>query len=130
MASRSPFPPTRFRCAPPTTRSKSSSPRWAPTGSELRSAGRAAHPLLITVRATREATLVTDNGKPLLIANTPPAPKKPLIKQWWLWTAVGVVVVGAALGGGLGYYYSRDTSHVGLTISSSITQSAFSYFCR
>jgi tetratricopeptide (TPR) repeat protein len=28
-------------------------------------------------------------------------------KRWWFWTAFGVVVAGAALGGGLGYYFTR-----------------------
>jgi len=37
------------------------------------------------------------------VTATPPARRKPLYKQWWLWTAVGgAVVVGVGLGVGLG----------------------------
>lgn len=32
----------------------------------------------------------------------PPPPKSPVYKKWWLWTAVGVVVAGGAVGLGLG----------------------------
>lgn len=88
------------------------------TGSELRQAGDGAHPLSILVRAPRDESVAVVVA-PIVGGTTAPAqPKKPLIKQWWLWTAVGVVVVGAALGGGLGYYYSRDTSHIDLSLSS------------
>jgi tetratricopeptide (TPR) repeat protein len=38
---------------------------------------------------------------PALTATAPPA-RKPLVKRWWLWTAVGVVAAGAAVGVGLG----------------------------
>jgi tetratricopeptide (TPR) repeat protein len=31
-----------------------------------------------------------------------PSRRKPIYKQWWLWTAVGVVVAGAVVGGVLG----------------------------
>jgi tetratricopeptide (TPR) repeat protein len=30
-----------------------------------------------------------------------------IAKKWWLWTVVGVVVAGAAVGAGLGWYYSQ-----------------------
>jgi tetratricopeptide (TPR) repeat protein len=41
-------------------------------------------------------------GNPLLVPNAP-APKTPLYKKWWLWTAVGgMVVVGVAVGLGVG----------------------------
>jgi hypothetical protein len=41
---------------------------------------------------------------PLVVAApTPPPEKKPLYKRWWLWTAVGAVVVaGVAVGVGVG----------------------------
>ncbi len=97
-----------------------------PTGSELRTAGDAAHPLLVTVRASREPTLIVDNtaATTAIVGSVPPRKgPNPILKKWWLWTAVGaVVVVGAALGGGLGWYYSRDTSHVDLSLSSKTAQ--------
>jgi hypothetical protein len=90
-------------------------------GGELRTAGDAAHPLSVAVRVPHDNAVVIPPAA-VVDGNTHPAERKPLLKQWWLWTAVGVVVVGAALGGGLGWYYSQDRSHVGLTISSSVTQ--------
>jgi tetratricopeptide (TPR) repeat protein len=41
-------------------------------------------------------------AQPAIVAAPSPPPKKPLVKQWWVWTIVGVVVVGAGLGVGLG----------------------------
>jgi hypothetical protein len=38
-----------------------------------------------------------------LVATAPPPRKTPVYKKWWLWTAVGgVVVVGVAVGLGVG----------------------------
>jgi hypothetical protein len=93
-----------------------------PNGGELRSAGDAVHPLQITVRAVREEAVGTadTSGNALLASEPPPKKKSPaFLKKWWFWTAVGgVVVVGAALGGGLGWYYGRDTSHVDISVTS------------
>lgn len=55
--------------------------------------------------ATRQATPVpTEKESPALTkAAPPPAPERtPLYKKWWLWTIVGVVVVGAGVGLGVG----------------------------
>ena len=95
-----------------------------PTGSELRTAGDAVHPLQIVVRASRdlEPVATTGNGNTLIATTTPEKKKSPaFLKKWWFWTAVGgVVVVGAALGGGLGAYYSRDTSHTDINLTSRV----------
>jgi hypothetical protein len=89
-------------------------------GGELRQAGDPGHPLTVLVRGPKENLVVitNDKGQTVVVQKQ----KKPLIKQWWLWTAVGaVVVVGAALGGGLGYYYGRpDTTHVDVNLSSKV----------
>jgi hypothetical protein len=92
------------------------------SGSELRQAGDPAHPINVTVRAARETEpLVTAQPNALLAQPQPKSRKKSVLTKWWFWTAVGgVVVVGAALGGGLGYYYSRDTTHGDATLSSRI----------
>jgi hypothetical protein len=45
----------------------------------------------------------------------------PILRKWWLWTAVGgVVLVGAVLGGTLGWYYTRDTSQIEANVSSRV----------
>ena len=90
-------------------------------GSELRMAGDAARPLSIAVRspiATSAKVSTTSTGA--LVISQPEKPKKPLIKQWWLWAAVGgVVLVGVGLGAGLGYAYGRpDMSKVDINLTS------------
>ncbi len=57
------------------------------------------------VMPTRQAAPVGGFGEipedfPMDILDTP-AKKKPLYKQWWLWTAVGAVVVGGAVAAGV-----------------------------
>ena len=46
-----------------------------------------------------------DEGESNFLTQTAPAPahseRKPLVRKWWLWTAVGVVAVGTALAVGL-----------------------------
>ena len=39
---------------------------------------------------------------PIVEAPPPPPPPEPVYKKWWLWTAVGVVVVGIGVGLGVG----------------------------
>lgn len=93
------------------------------TGGELRLAGEQSRPLSIAVRSPNSTTkMLTTTSTGATVVTEPAKPKKPLIKQWWLWTAVGaVVLVGAGLGGGLGYYYGRpDTSHVDISLSSRV----------
>jgi tetratricopeptide (TPR) repeat protein len=43
---------------------------------------------------------------PVVIAETKPA-ARPLVRRWWLWTAVGVVVAGVAVGVGVGVGHSH-----------------------
>ena len=43
-------------------------------------------------------TTAPPSNQALVAAPAPPAERKPLYKQWWLWTAVGVVVAGGAVG--------------------------------
>jgi len=92
------------------------------TGSELRLNGDSAHPLSVLVRVPKTEVVVHDNGSSTVVVAKQQQPKKPLIKQWWLWTAVGAgVVVAVGLGAGLGYYYGRpDTSHVDVNLSSTV----------
>ena len=49
-----------------------------------------------TARAASERT--PEAAPPVAAPAQPAKARKPLRKQWWLWTAVGVVVVGAATG--------------------------------
>lgn len=93
------------------------------TGSELRLDGDPAAPLTIKVAGVHpnETVVVTTNNGTTTTTTTTTSEKKanPILKKWWLWTAVGaVVVVGVGLGVGLGVYYSRDTSHVDFSITS------------
>lgn len=97
------------------------------TGSELRGAGDAAHPSSIAIRAkggsdTTVVTTTTTTPTGTVVVTTTQRPvKKPLVKQWWLWTAVGVVVVGVAVGASLGWYYTRpDGSHTDADITTKI----------
>ncbi len=39
-----------------------------------------------------------------------PPPRKPIYRQWWLWTTVGVVVAGVALGLGVGLSQTNPPS--------------------
>jgi len=91
------------------------------TGSELRLAGDPAAPLTVKVagvHANETVVITTTNGTTTTTTTTEKKPN-PILKKWWLWTAVGaVVVVGVGLGAGLGWYYSRDTSHVDFSITS------------
>jgi hypothetical protein len=43
-----------------------------------------------------------------------PAAQKPLYKRWWLWTAVGVVVAGAAAGVAIALTTKHDTEYRGV----------------
>jgi tetratricopeptide (TPR) repeat protein len=54
-------------------------------------------------RAAAAAAAAASATQANAVTATPPPRRKPLHKQWWLWTAVGgAVVVGVALGVGLG----------------------------
>ena len=89
------------------------------TGSELRLTGDPAHPLSVAVRSSDSAQIVSTTTSGAVVVSKPVKQPNPILKKWWLWTAVGgVVVLGAALGGGLGWYYGRDTSHVDVNLSS------------
>jgi hypothetical protein len=88
------------------------------TGSEVRLAGDANKPMSIVVRVPKESGAVVTISAPGGGVQTVEKKPNPILRKWWLWTAVGgVVVLGAALGGGLGWYYSRDTSHVDATVT-------------
>jgi hypothetical protein len=53
---------------------------------------------------------ITDTPPPvatILVAPAPP-PAAPIYEQWWLWTIVGVAVVGVAVGVGVGVAYGGD----------------------
>jgi tetratricopeptide (TPR) repeat protein len=64
-------------------------------------------PPATTNEPTPSGTAPTSNA---LTASAPPE-KKPLYKQWWLWTTVGaVVVVGVAVGVGVGVGTSHASS--------------------
>jgi len=82
-------------------------------GGVLARRGSAYQPLQIKARpggASAQVAKQPDNGKPLIVKATPveiPPPELPPSKEngtkawyqsWWFWTAVGVVVVGAATG--------------------------------
>jgi tetratricopeptide (TPR) repeat protein len=43
-------------------------------------------------------TVAAPSNQALVASPAPPAERKPVYKQWWLWTAVGVVVAGGAVG--------------------------------
>jgi tetratricopeptide (TPR) repeat protein len=49
----------------------------------------------------------TPPAAPVLVAETKPAAPRPLVRRWWLWTAVGVAVIGVAVGVGVGVGLSR-----------------------
>jgi tetratricopeptide (TPR) repeat protein len=52
---------------------------------------------------------------PALVATAPPPEKKtPVYKKWWLWTAVGVVAVGAAVGAGIAVGLQSNTPNSAL----------------
>jgi len=59
-------------------------------------------------RAPEPAPIVEPAPTPvaLTLTQSPPA-KTPVYKKWWLWTIVGVVAVGAAVGIGLGLDSAR-----------------------
>ena len=60
-----------------------------------------------TTARPNAATMTPDNA----VATTEPAPARtPLYKKWWLWTAVGALLVGAAVGTGVGVAASRPSS--------------------
>jgi tetratricopeptide (TPR) repeat protein len=66
--------------------------------------------------STPPPAATTTSGPPALTA-TAPEKKTPVYKKWWLWTAVGVVAVGAAVGVGLavGLQPSPPNSTLGAT---------------
>ncbi len=91
-----------------------------PTGSELRLSGDTAHPLSVTIHGEAVVVPIEGLGGGGVVTTEPAKPRGPLIKQWWFWTAIGAVVVGGVVGGTLGWYYGRDTSHVTVDISSKV----------
>jgi len=90
-------------------------------GSELRLAGEAARPLSIAIRGPGSMTTTTTTTG-AIVNGQPDKPRKPLIKTWWFWAAVGgAAVVAIGLGAGLGYYYGRpDTSITDVNVSSKL----------
>lgn len=69
----------------------------------------AIQPAPIVPPTTQPELKVTNN-------NPPPAPeRKPIYKQWWLWTSVGVVVVAVGVGLGVGLSQSSTTYPTGNT---------------
>jgi hypothetical protein len=83
---------------------------------ESRPAGAAA-PTTATPAEPHGSTTAAPESRPELTAG-PPA-KTPVYKKWWLWTVVGVVVVGAAVGAAVGATASSGpappASHFGTT---------------
>jgi tetratricopeptide (TPR) repeat protein len=61
------------------------------------------------------ATPTDGNGTVGVERRAEPTSRAPVYKKWWLWSAVGVVVVGAALGIGLGVGLAnpQPSSHFG-----------------
>jgi len=58
----------------------------------------------------------TPNASPtkhadLVVRDAAPSRKKPIYKQWWLWTAVGVVATGAAVGLALGVEHAKSSGY-------------------
>jgi hypothetical protein len=68
--------------------------------------------------APETASVPAASSEPPPAANTS-SERRPLYKKWWLWTAVGAVVVGAAVGIGVGVATSGGSapppSHFGTT---------------
>jgi tetratricopeptide (TPR) repeat protein len=62
---------------------------------------------------------------PAIVATQPPEPRRtPVYKKWWLWTAVGVVVAGAAVGLGVGLSAKSATFNASLgTVGPTLTVS-------
>jgi hypothetical protein len=53
-----------------------------------------------------------------VVVETPRGPS--VAKKWWFWTITGVVVAGAAVGAGLGYYYSQPAPPLAVPIHTGI----------
>lgn len=57
------------------------------------------------------------SNQALVASPAPPAERKPLYKQWWLWTAVGVVVAGGAVGLAVAFTTPHNASGPANTVS-------------
>ncbi len=77
-------------------------------------------PAVVTPPATTTTTAPAASGADLTATAPTTSERTPVYKKWWLWTAVGgVVVVGVALGVGLGvglHGASAPSSHFGTTV--------------
>jgi tetratricopeptide (TPR) repeat protein len=69
------------------------------------------------VEAPKPEPPKVESAPSLVVTAPPPEKKTPVYKKWWLWTAVGVVAVGAALGAGLavGLQSNTPSSALGAT---------------
>jgi hypothetical protein len=47
-------------------------------------------------------------------------------KKWWLWTVVGVVAAGVAVGAGLGWYYTQPKPAPEIPLNTGLTGAHFS----
>ncbi len=65
----------------------------------------------IPPNGVKEAPRATTTAPPALVATAPEQPPRtPVYKRWWLWTAVGVVVAGAATGIAVALTTPKDAS--------------------
>ncbi len=100
-------------------------------GGELRFNGDPGHPLTITVHGKKEVVVPPPlmaqtfyNDQPRQEKRKPPA----FLKKWWFWTAIGAgVAIAVGLGAGLGWYFTRDTSHIDLSVTSKTAMLRFNF---
>jgi len=73
---------------------------------------RADKPIPVTGKVAIDGPVVLDTSRPIPFKPVEPIEVKwELHKQWWFWTAVGVVVTGAVVGGVCGGGYCGGTHH-------------------
>jgi tetratricopeptide (TPR) repeat protein len=82
-----------------------------PAGAEQRAPGGTSPPRAVEQPAEQPAPSTGPGSPAQSISSTKPAPQPtPVYKKWWLWTIVGVVAVGAAVGIGVGVTLSQQST--------------------